>query len=247
MGYMYGLRRGGVAVPTEYGHVLIIDHDKDARTLLTQLFAQAGFATLESATGQQALTSARKRRLDLVLLEVSLPDSSGFEICRQLRDHFGEDLPIIFVAGERIEPSDRAVGILIGADDYVVKPFHPDELLARARRAITRSQVEQTAPASSDARNLSKRESQVLGLLAQGQTQSDIARDLSISPKTVDSHMQRIFTKLGVHSGAQAVAVAYQSSLLSGAMEEEPEEAESQAGTVIEFPRGAKKESRQTQ
>jgi len=69
----------------------------------------------------------------LVVLEVALSDLSGYEVCRQLRDEFGEELPIILVSGERVDPLDRAVGLLIGADDYLVKPLDADEFLARVR------------------------------------------------------------------------------------------------------------------
>ena len=124
---------------------------------MRQLFSRAGFSTVEAANGRQAVVTARDERPALVLLEVSLPDISGFEICHELRDHFGEDLPIIFVSGERIQPIDRAVGLFMGADDYVVKPFHPDELLARARRAIVRTERVQERFAVTPGSELSKR------------------------------------------------------------------------------------------
>src|SRR6266511_2711756 len=147
-----------------------------------------------------------------------LPDNNGFEICRTLRDEFGDDLPIIFVSGERVAPADRAVGLLVGGDDYLVKPVDPDEFLARVRRAVARSRREPAVPSTTTSRSLdlTKRELEVLELLAQGQTQAQIASALVISPKTVASHVQRILAKLGVHSRAQAVALAYQSGAIRG-------------------------------
>ena len=65
-----------------------------------------------------------------MLLDVLLPDVSGFEIASELRDEFGDDLPIVFISGDRTQPLDRAAGLLVGGDDYVVKPADQDELLA---------------------------------------------------------------------------------------------------------------------
>ncbi len=201
------------------GPILVVDDDADFRAYIVVLLSRAGFpATLEAGTGEEALAAARAERPALVLLDVFLPDINGFEICRTLRDEFGDDLPIIFVSGERVAPADRAVGLLVGGDDYLVKPVDPDEFLARVRRAVARSRREPAVPSTTTSRSLdlTKRELEVLELLAQGQTQAQIASALVISPKTVASHVQRILAKLGVHSRAQAVALAYQSGAIRG-------------------------------
>ena len=122
---------------TDCGPILIVDEDEGSRAFASRLFARAGFPIEEAATGEEAMVSARRVRPSLVLLDVLLPDVSGFEIASELRDEFGDDLPI--VSGDRTEPLDRAAGLLLGGDDYVVKPPDPDELLARARRLISRS------------------------------------------------------------------------------------------------------------
>jgi DNA-binding NarL/FixJ family response regulator len=194
--------------------VLIVDDNAAFRAFVRTLFARAGYETIEAATGKEALIAVQAERPALVILDVLLPDISGFEICRELRDEFGDELPIIFVSGERAEAADRAVGLLIGADDYIVKPFDPDEFLARARRSIIRQQPDRRHPATPPSTDLTNRESEVLRLLADGQAPTDIATELVISPKTVASHIQRILAKLGVHSRAQAVAVAYKADLL---------------------------------
>lgn len=202
---------------TDCGPILVVDGDPSFRTLTCRLFEQAGFATRGAASGERAMSAAREIRPRLVLLDVTLPDVNGFELCRRLRDEFGEALPIIFVSGDRTEPHDRAAGLLIGGDDYVVKPFDPDELLARARRLIARSSGESTWSARS-VRNgaaLTSRELEVLRLLAEGTGAKQIASELVISPKTVASHVQRIVAKLGVHSRAEAIAMAYRDGLVS--------------------------------
>jgi DNA-binding NarL/FixJ family response regulator len=192
------------------GEVLIVTVDNDVRTSARRLFTRAGFATSDATTGEAALSSALRRRPSLVVLDLELPDMTGYEVCYELRERAGEDLPIIFVSGERTESSDRVAGLLIGADDYLAKPFEPGELLARARRLLARAPI---LPPSMDS-PLTGREVEVLQLLAEGAGQEAIAKELFISPKTVATHIQRILTKLGVHSRTEAVALAYRDGLI---------------------------------
>ena len=207
---------------TDCGPILIVDDHESFRAFASVLFVRAGFSVLQAATGEEGLAAVRERRPALVLLDVSLPDISGFEVCRALREEFGEELPIIFVSGERIEAIDRAVGLLLGGDDYVVKPFDPDELLARVRRPIARSSgTRAVVRMSSDDVVLTPREFQVLEKLVEGRTSADIADELVISSKTVRSHVQRILAKLGVHSRAQAIAIAYQRGLIRDSTDKE--------------------------
>jgi DNA-binding NarL/FixJ family response regulator len=190
----------------EFNPILIVDDDPAMRELLSGLLDQVGLPTRQASTGEEALAGARRQRPRLVLLDVRLPGVSGYEVCRELRVRFGEQLPIVFISGERVEPLDRTAGLLVGADDYIVKPFAPDELIARVRRLVARF----TPPESeADRPKLTPREGEVLNLLADGLDQPEIANELVISPKTVSSHIQHILAKLGVHSRAQAVAAVH--------------------------------------
>jgi DNA-binding NarL/FixJ family response regulator len=196
-------------------HILVVDYQEGSRAFLSRLLERAGFDSEQADTCRAALDSARKSRPQLVLLDVHLPDGSGFEVCRELRDLYGEELPIIFISGERTQPFDRAAGLLLGGDDYVVKPFDPDELMARIRRCLVRLGAGDRADTrDKDTRPLTRRELEVLGLLAQGNSPETIAARLVISPKTVASHLQRVMAKLGVHSRVHAVARAYQMGLI---------------------------------
>jgi two-component system, NarL family, nitrate/nitrite response regulator NarL len=194
---------------TTRARILIVDDDPHSRTLISLVLKRAGYTTCEAETGEEALAEAKRTRPALVVLETLLPGVSGYEVCRELKDEFGEALPIVFVSGTRTESSDRVAGLLVGGNDYLVKPFDPNELLARVRRLLPASL---TGPET--ARKLTRREIEVLLLLVEGLSQSEIAEKLFISPKTVGKHLEHILAKLGVHSRAQAVALAVRDELI---------------------------------
>jgi DNA-binding NarL/FixJ family response regulator len=196
------------------GKVLVVDDDREFRTFMRELLELAGFATAEAADGEEAVAMARSDRPALAILDVRLPGISGYETCRRLKSALGESFPVVLVSGERTESFDRAAGLLIGADDYLAKPFSPDELIARVRR-LHPGPDEARAPSASDDASLTRRELQVLRMLARGMSQGDIARELMISPKTVSSHIEQILPKLGVHSRAEAVAAAFSRGIVS--------------------------------
>jgi DNA-binding NarL/FixJ family response regulator len=190
--------------------ILLVDDDEGMRAVLTEIFSAAGFTALTAASGEEALELAASDKPALVVLEVSLPGCSGYEVCSRLRQTFGQTIGIVFLSGERTESLDHVAGLLLGADDYVVKPFDPDQLVARVRAILRRGAHEVPKQAS----GLTRREQQVLQLLAQGQAQAEIASELVISTKTVGTHIEHILAKLDVRSRAQAVALAYREDLL---------------------------------
>lgn len=200
------------------GRILVVDDDAAFSAFLVTLLERAGFESDEACSCEEALAAARRSRPRLVLLDVCLPDGSGFETCRELRDLHGDELPIIFISGERMEPLDRAAGLLVGGDDYVLKPCHPDELLARIHRCLDRVETASgSGPAGHGQLPLTPRELQILRLLAQGKDPETIAERLVISPKTVASHLQRVMAKLGVHSRVHAMARAYELGMIAPA------------------------------
>jgi DNA-binding NarL/FixJ family response regulator len=191
--------------------ILLVDDDEGMRALLGNVFSAAGFTVLTAASGEEALELAATGKPALVVLDVSLPGCSGYEVCRRLRETMGQAIGIVFVSGERTESLDHVAGLLLGADDYVAKPFDPDELVARVRAVLRRGAHEVPKHPS----GLTRREMQVLRLLAGGQAQAEIASELVISTKTVGTHIEHILAKLDVRSRAQAVAFAYREDLLS--------------------------------
>jgi DNA-binding NarL/FixJ family response regulator len=204
----------GSTMDNTCGSILIVDDDPDFRELVSLLCARVGYACVEAGSREEALTEANRARPAAVLLDVMLGESSGYQVCRELRSAFGEQLPIIFLSGERADAHDRVAGLLLGADDYVLKPIEPEELLARVQRAVTRSTSSEGRRSNGAATRLTPRERGVLTLLAQGLGTEQIAERLYISPKTVSTHVQRVLAKLDIHSRAEAVAFAYREGLV---------------------------------
>jgi DNA-binding NarL/FixJ family response regulator len=196
------------------GRVLVIDDDKCMRQVMDAALGLGGFTVTTAATGEEGLELAATIDPDVVVLDVHLPGISGYAVCAELRRRVGEAIAILFVSGERTEPFDRVAGLLIGGDDYLTKPFAPDELLERVRLLLRRVHKVNGARALVSA-PLTPRESDVLRMLAEGLDQSAVAGRLVISPRTVETHIEHILTKLGVHSRAQAVALAYREDLLN--------------------------------
>ena len=191
-----------------YGPVLIADEDPKSRAQLARVLQTAGYEIVQVSSGEEALEAVRQTHPSIVLLEIPLGGLSGYEVCRALREET-RDTPVVFVSAARTESYDRVAGLLVGADDYIVKPFSPDELLTRVRHLVRRSQP----PMPSIAAKLTKREREVLQLLVDGLRQDDIAKRLFISRKTVGTHIANIMRKLGVRTQAQAVAAAYRDEL----------------------------------
>jgi len=129
-----------------------------------------------------------------------------------LRDDFGDELPIIFVSRDRTESYDRMAGLLIGADEYLAMPCPSDEFLLRVGRLVRRASPS-PPPHRPAVSTLTARELEILQLLVRGLAQKEIAAHLHLSPKTVNSHIERVYEKLGVHSRTQAITAALRMGL----------------------------------
>lgn len=206
--------------------VVLIEDERDIVELVRYNFRKEGFEVESFSRGEEGLQYLRRHPADLVLLDIMLPDRDGFEICRRLRaEERLKSLPVIFLTAKG-EEIDRVLGLEIGADDYVVKPFSPRELVARAKAVLRR----QTRPAESaevvetrdlrlDARTqevtlrgrsveLSTLEFRLLHFLAshprrifsREQLLDEVwGRDRFVTPRTVDVHMRRLREKIEDH------------------------------------------------
>ena len=120
--------------------ILVVEDDRDIGELVSRYLEKAGYAVDLLSSGRDALTAIRERPPDLIVLDLMLPHVDGLEICRLVRSQEATSaLPIVMLTA-RAEESERIVGLEIGADDYIAKPFSPNELVARVRALLRRAQ-----------------------------------------------------------------------------------------------------------
>ena len=117
-------------------HILMVDDDVDLNALVTEYLARFGHRLVTATTAARGMAELRRERPDLVILDIMLPDTDGLTLCREIRSE--SDVPIIMLTA-RGEVADRVLGLELGADDYLSKPFEPRELVARIQSVIRRS------------------------------------------------------------------------------------------------------------
>jgi len=204
--------------------ILVVDDEPEAVELVEFNLKQAGYAVTTAADGAEALKKARSQPPDLVVLDVMLPEMDGFEICKTLRlDATTAKVPIIMLTAKAAE-IDRVLGLELGADDYLTKPYSPRGLLLRIKKILARSQPEEKpkeqlrcgdlqidlprhiASWKGKPIDLTATEFKLLVTLAQraGRVQSrdQLLRDVweydsLIDTRTVDTHMRRLREKIG--------------------------------------------------
>ncbi len=125
-----------VAVVTTDAHVLVVEDDPTVREVVVRYLQREGLDVVAVGDGESALEAAALRWPDLVVLDLMLPSLDGFEVCRQLRAH--APVPVIMLTA-RGDEDDRVIGLELGADDYVSKPFSPRELTARVKAVLRRA------------------------------------------------------------------------------------------------------------
>ena len=206
------------------GKVLVVDDEPDVIELVQYNLEQAGFDVETAADGKQGLAKVRSAAPDLILLDLMLPEMDGLEVCRILRGDLSTAyIPIIMLTAKAAEV-DRVVGLELGADDYVTKPFSPRELLLRIKKQLQRAhtpdpkkdlysfgtlQIDVSrhwVSVRGKRADLTATEFKLLVLLIQriGRVQSreqllhDVWEyDTNIDTRTVDTHMRRLREKLG--------------------------------------------------
>lgn len=128
----------------ENAHILVVDDDRQIRTMLARYLSDNGLRVTVAEDGRQMTELVGKFRFDVVVLDVMMPGDDGFTLCQRLRAR--STVPIILLTA-RGDETDRVIGLELGADDYVPKPFHPRELLARIRAALRRAGMAASLPA----------------------------------------------------------------------------------------------------
>ncbi len=210
--------------------VLVVDNSStDVQTISEVL--NSDYRIKVAVNGEDALAIARRNPLpDLILLEVRMPDISGLEVCRRLKQSpLTQNIPVIFVTSERDE-SQEALAMELHAADYITKPYSVAVARARIRnRLLSHREVParggspstdfiafpaRSLPGQVADMGLGKRQTEVLALIAEGLTSAEIADQLSIAKGTVEVHRENIMRKLGVRNIAGLVKCAIRCGLL---------------------------------
>lgn len=196
--------------------ILLIDDDAKMRRQMAALLATEGFATVEARNGREGVTLAAQERPDLVLCDITMPEMNGHRVLEVVRaDPALAHLPFIFLTGWG-EREDLRTGMNLGADDYLVKPVEPAELLAAVRTRLRRHQsagraaapLAAATPAALQQLGLTPREAEILSWVVQGKTNPEIGIILGIQLTTVKKHLESTFAKLGVENRTAAVTLA---------------------------------------
>ncbi|RMG15091.1 MAG: DNA-binding response regulator [Cyanobacteria bacterium J055] len=233
--------------------ILIVDDDKTFRMTLTRYLDKEGYSVKAVNSGTEALTAFESEPPDLVVSDIMMPEMDGFEFCRRLRaTSSGQLVPFIFLSSLG-ELDSRIEGYTIGADDYLIKPFEPRELVAKIESQLERSrrisseilrllgrvtspdnipitspfiplkaepvfassrqpseEQDETPETSLDALPLTPAEVRVFWEVIQGFTNKQIANRLFVSPRTVQTHLSHILTKLNLENRAQLIRFAFE-------------------------------------
>jgi DNA-binding response OmpR family regulator len=207
--------------------ILVVDDEPDALEVLGFKLREAGYQPIFAPDGVRAITTARNEHPALIVLDLMLPEVDGIEVCKILRrDPATASIPIIMLTA-RASEMDRVIGLEIGADDYVTKPFSPRELVLRIKKLLERARTPDSAetvlrfgtlqidvPAhevrsASGPVALTATEFRLLELLARRrgrvQTRERLLQDVwgydsSMDTRTIDTHMRRLREKLGTHA-----------------------------------------------
>ncbi len=197
--------------------VLVIDDDPRLRRQCAALLRMEGFETLEAADGRAGLALVRSEAPDLVICDVNMPGMNGHAALDALRNQVSTaGLPFIFLTANG-DMQDLRVGMNLGADDYLVKPVDPDQLLAAVRARLRRAQTlgvgsgrpaAAAEPSQLEKLGLTPREAEVLFWVAQGKTNPEVAIITGVQLTTVKKHLESVFLKLGVDNRTAAAALA---------------------------------------
>lgn len=127
----------GALAPQTAGHILVVDDDRELRDLLARFLGRSGYRVTAARDGREMRRALADWKIDLVILDLMLPGEDGLSLCRELRTRSQLPVVMLTILGEE---TDRILGLEMGADDYLAKPFNPRELLARVKAVLRRSQ-----------------------------------------------------------------------------------------------------------
>lgn len=214
------LRGGASAACRAVKRILVIDDEAKIRAHTAELLRLEGYEITEARNGREGVEKARAAVPDLIVCDITMPEMNGHRVLETLReDARTAHVPFVFLTGWG-EREDLRAGMNLGADDYLVKPVVPDELLASVSARLARAEKAAAAapkraaggaeqkPEQLEALGLTPREAEVLFWVARGKTNDEIATVLGIGLTTVKKHLESTYAKLGVENRTTAAAMA---------------------------------------
>lgn len=214
------LRARGPTACRAVKRILVIDDEAKIRAHTAELLRLEGFDVTEARNGREGVEQARAVIPDLIVCDITMPEMNGHRVLEALRtDARMAHVPFVFLTGWS-EQEDLRTGMNLGADDYLVKPVVPDDLIASVRARLRRAEIAAAAapkrtrpageatPAQLVPLGLTPREAEVLFWVARGKTNDEIATVLGIGLTTVKKHLESTYAKLGVENRTTAAAMA---------------------------------------
>jgi DNA-binding NarL/FixJ family response regulator len=217
--------------------ILIVDDDQTLRLVVGQFLQNHGYVVMQANSAMEGLTLFAQEMPDLIICDVMMPEMDGFDFCRRIRStRAGELIPLLFLSAKG-ELDDRIHGHAIGADDYLVKPVNPKELLAKIESQLERvrrvhaemvrllqsmsskdpshhhlfpERDNSFHPPTHNTLPLTPAEEKVFWEVIQGFTNKQISDRLFISPRTVQTHISKILSKLSLENRSQLVRYAFE-------------------------------------
>ncbi|ATF15173.1 response regulator [Brevibacillus porteri] len=193
--------------------ILLVEDDENIRELVRLYLQASGFQVREAEDTRQAQAMMLSEQLDMVLLDILLPDGSGLELCQTWRQS-GIHVPVLFLSCKN-DTEDMIAGLDLGGDDYVTKPFDPNLLISRVKAHLRRRSIQgENSKALLSPKGLietlTKRELEMLHMIKAGYTNQEIALQYQISIGTVKGYNNQLFSKLGAKNRTHAIMLASQ-------------------------------------
>ena len=209
---------------SETKKLLLIDDDPNLILLVKDYLEFNGYEVITAGHGREAMKILEQDIPDLIVCDVMMPEMDGYTFVQEIRKDPRLDwLPVIFLSAKG-QSQDRIKGLSQGADIYMVKPFEPDELVAQVKSTISQS-VRLMGSNSKKTDNalriqvpksveLTPTEKKVVDLVAQGMSNKDISKELSVSQRTIESHVSNMLNKTGLHNRTELSRWAIQNELV---------------------------------
>lgn len=204
---------GGIYVTDET--IMLIETDAQTRELLATYLEKNNYRIIEAQDGQEALIKLTTIKPTLIILNIKMPKINGFEVCRKVRRNRKlKDVPIIFLS-RLCDPETITSALELGGDDYITKPFHPNEVVARIRAVLRRVTLKTTSCTNENHyEDLTAQEMNIINLIEKGFTNREIARSLGLTEGTVKVYSHTIYQKLHVKNRTQALVRAKELQLI---------------------------------